>query len=314
MIHQGWEMGLITAATMGILFLFFAIIAKDVERLLYSKDSRYNRILVYQEGFIRTLRLGVDTTARKQSSIDLKNLNRHLLEYTRLAFAGMLLNNNPQKVLIIGLGGGVIPRAIHGYLPEAEIDVVEIDRDVVEVAKKYFFFRPDERLRVYVSDGRVFVGRQADKKPRPAYDLVFLDAFNNEYIPFHMATREFLQQVAAILHPEGVVVANVFRKNLLFDSHLQTFRTVYDRCYVFFGKQVTNTILLSPGPDVPDLKPDAALACANLLQRRHEFSFNMNTIARQFKPQFRPKRSARVLSDNNKPFNEKGEMISTLIF
>ena len=279
------------------------MIAKNTERLIYSKDTLYNRIMVYEEGFIRTLRLGVGLSARKQSSIDLEDLNRHLLEYTQLAFAGLLLNNNPQKVLIIGLGGGVIPREMHGYFPEAEIDVVEIDLEMVKVAKKFFFFQPDERLRVHVSDGRVFVRRQAAKKPRPAYDMVILDAFNNEYIPFHMATREFLQQVAAILRPKGVVVANAFSKNQLFDAQLQTFQAVYGHCYVFLGRRVTNAILVSPGPDVSDLKLDVALERANLLQRRHEFSFNLNTVAQQFEPQFRPRPSAPVLTDDHTPVN-----------
>jgi spermidine synthase len=131
--------------------------------------------------------------------------------------------------------------------------------------------------------------------------MVILDAFNNEYIPFHMATREFLQEVAAILHPKGAVVANVFRKNQLLDAQLQTFRAVYGRCYVFLGRHTTNAIVVCPGPDIPDLKPDVALERANLLQRRHEFSFNLNTVARQFKPRFRPKRSAQVLTDDHTP-------------
>jgi spermidine synthase len=280
------------------------MIAENAERLIYSKDSVYNLITVYEEGPVRTLRLGEGSDARKQSSIDIKNLNRHLLEYTRLAFASLLLNEKPRRVLIIGLGGGVIPREMHGYFPEALIDVVEIDLEVVNVARRFFFFQPDERVRVHVSDGRVFVRRQAARKPRPAYDLIILDAFNNEYIPFHMATQEFLQEVAAILHPKGVVAANAFRRNELFDAQVQTFRVVYGRSYVFFGRQATNAMLVSSGPDVPDLELDLGIKRANLLQTRHDFSFNLNTVARQLKPRFRPKRSAQILTDNQKPVND----------
>lgn len=296
-------MGLATGATTVTLSPFFAMMSENVERVIYSKDSLYNRILVYEEGLVRTLRLGMGSSTRKQSSIHVKDLNRHLLEYTQLVFAGLLLNKNPRRVLIIGLGGGVIPREMHGYFPEAEIDVVEIDLEVVKVAEKFFFFQPDERLRVYISDGRTFVRRQAATKPSPGYDLIILDAFNNEYVPFHMATREFLEQAAAILHPKGVIVANVFRKNQLFDAQLQTFRAVYGRCYVFPGRHVTNAILVSPGPDVSDLGFDMALERANVLQKRHEFSFNLDTVARQFKPGCRPKRSTQVLTDHHTPVN-----------
>ena len=277
------------------------MIPGNAERLIYSKDSPYNRILVYEEGLIRTLRLGAGPGARKQSSIDVTDLGRHLLEYTQLTFAGLLVNKNPRKVLVIGLGGGVIPREMHGYFPEVEIDVAEIDSEVVEVAKRFFFFQPDERLRVHVSDGRVFVRQQASRNPAPAYDMVILDAFNNEYVPFHMATREFFDEVAAVLDPKGVVVANVFCRNQLFNAQVQAFWEVYGRCYVFFGRHVTNAIVVCPGPYVPDLDPEVARERAGLLQRKHGFSFNLNTVARQFKPRFRPKRSAKVLTDDHTP-------------
>lgn len=280
------------------------MMAENTERLIYRKDSRYNRILVHEEGFVRTLRLGVGPGARKQSSIDIKDLSRHLSEYTRLVFAGLLLSENPRKVLIIGLGGGVIPREMHGYFPDAQIDVAEIDSEVVEAAKKLFFFQPDERLRVTVSDGRVFVCEQAATRPRPAYDTIVLDAFNDQHIPFHMTTREFLDQVAAILHPNGVVVANLFRRNRLFDAQCQTFRAVYGRCYVFFGRHVSNAILVSPGPEAPDLKREMAIKRAALLQRKHGFSFNLETVAQGFESRFQPKRSAPVLTDFHTQVNQ----------
>jgi spermidine synthase len=282
----------------------YQMIAEHAERLIYRKNSRFNRILVYEEGFIRTLRLGLGSSARKQSSIDVKDLRRHLLEYTRLVFASLLLNENPQKVLIIGLGGGVIPREIHGYFPDAQIDVVEIDSEVVEVAKKLFFFQPDERLRVTVSDGRVFVCEKAATRPRPAYDTIVLDAFNDQHIPSHMTTREFLDQVAAILHPNGVVVANLFSRNRLFNAQCQTFLAVYGRCYVFFGRHVSNAILVSPGPEVPDLKREVTIERAALLQRKHGFSFNLKTVAQGFEPRFQPKHSAPVLTDTHAQVNQ----------
>jgi len=222
-LYLVWIMGLAGLAYLVIFMRLFAMIGRIKERLIYCRDSHYNRVLVYEEGFIRTLRLGYNSRDRKQSVIDVRDLNTHQLEYTQLAFAGLLLNRAPAKVLVIGLGGGVIPRDMHDYFPEAEIDVVEIDPEIVKVAELFFFFKPDERLRVYVADGREFVQQQASREPRPAYDMVILDSFNSEYIPFHMSTREFLEQVADILHPRGVVVANVLRSNRLFDAELRTF-------------------------------------------------------------------------------------------
>ena len=52
------------------------------------------------------------------------------------------MNPTPQSVLIVGLGGGTIPRALRELLPETQIDVVEIDPAVVRVAQPLFRISP----------------------------------------------------------------------------------------------------------------------------------------------------------------------------
>ncbi len=76
-------------------------------------------------------------------------------------------------------------------LPNAQLDIVEIDPAVDRVARKYFGFKPAAKTRVFVEDGRVFVKRAGRQKPN--YDLVMLDAFAEDYIPEHMLTKEFLR-------------------------------------------------------------------------------------------------------------------------
>ena len=278
-------------------FILFAFLTRNNAKLLYEKESPFHHILVYEEGFIRTLRFGYDSDAGKQSRIDLRDLKTHLLEYTRLAFAGLLLNETPQRILIIGIGGGIIPRAMRDYFPDIEIDVVEIDPDVLDVAKMFFFFKSDKDLRVHLCDGRSFVRQEARKNPAGKYDMIILDAYDEEYIPVHMVTREFLEHVAAILDPKGVVVANMLNDHRLFSPGFKTFRAVHGRCYVFMGRKTNNAILLSPGSEVPEFTTEMAVERAELLQKRHPFTFNMNVIARQYRPHFRPKPWAKILTD-----------------
>jgi spermidine synthase len=275
----------------------FAFLTRNNTKLLYEKESPFHHIRVYEEEFIRTLCFGYDSDAGKQSRVDLRDTKTLLLEYTRLAFAGLLLNETPQRVLTIGIGGGVIPRTMRDCFPNTEIDVVEIDPDVVDVAKKYFFFKPDSNLRVHISDGRSFVKREAYGNAAGNYDMIILDAYDEESIPDHMATREFLEHVAAILDPKGVVAANMLSDHRLFGSGIKTFRAVYGRCYVFMGKNTKNAILLSPGPEAPDLKAEIAVERAAILQERHHFTFNMKEIARQFRPRYRPSPWSRILTD-----------------
>ena len=266
---------------------------------IFKKENLYHCVMVYEESSIRTLRLGKGPRAGKQSQIDIRDLGRHMLEYTKLVFAGLLINQNPMKALIIGLGGGVIPRDIHDHFPDSEIHVVDIDPDVLEAAERFFFFKTDKRLHAHISDGRLFILQELDRRPRQVYDMIILDAFHSEYIPFHLTTREFLEQVEALLHPKGVVVANVLRDHHLFHSQLKTFRAVFGRSYVFVGKRVNNTILISPGPEAPDLDFRVALERADILHKRHRFGFDMNDVARQFRPRFRTKWGAKILTDES---------------
>ena len=202
--------------------------AKYSEKLIYSKESPYHRVLVYEKGSVRTMRLGTGPNAGKQSCIDLKNLNKHLLEYTELVFAGLFYHPHPRRVLIIGLGGGVIPRQLHNSFPDTEMDIVDIDPEVFEAAKRFFFFVPTEEMHIHLTDGRLFVLQEADRNPGQSYDLIILDAFRSDNIPLHMVSREFIQQVKSILHSHGVVVANVLLGHRIFHSQIKTFQSVFD--------------------------------------------------------------------------------------
>ena len=205
---------------------------------------------------------------------------------------------------MIGLGGGTIPREMRHYFPEAEIDVVELDADIPPVAESFFSFRTDERLRVHVSDGRVFLRKRNATDAPPQYDYIVLDAFNSEYIPFHLMTREFLIEVKNALTDGGVVVANVFAKNRLFDAEFKTFLDVFGECQVFRGATSGNAMLISTRTLGRGLTPVEATRRAGLLQEKHAFSFDLRQVAQRLRPDAKPGRSAYVLTDDRAPVNQ----------
>jgi len=272
-------------------------------QLVYRKDSLYHQIFVYRQGSIVTLRFGKSRFAGRQSELDLGNLWRHCLEYTELAYCGLLYKPDPAKILVVGLGGGTIPRDMHHYLPEAEIDVVELDPEILKVAEEYFHFEQDEKLRVHVADGRMLVRKLSREQSETKYDMVILDAFNSDYIPFHLMTREFLKEVQGILSDDGVVVANVWYTNRLFDAELKTFLEVYGRSQVFFGARSGNALLVALGPDVEVLGEKEAAEAASELQGEHKFAFDIREVAKRLRLDARPDPDAKVLTDDLAPVN-----------
>jgi len=171
------------------------------------------------------------------SDIRLKEPYESGAKYTDTLHLPFLFNAQARKVLIIGGGGGVVPTIFRRDYPQLEkIDVVEIDPTVVEVAEKYFGFRPGrDGVNVHVMDGRVYI-----RECREKYDIIILDAFTGGRPPFHLLTAECLAQVKARLGPRGVVHMNIIsavegEKSRLFWAMLKTFRHVFGprRVYVF---------------------------------------------------------------------------------
>jgi spermidine synthase len=280
-----------------------AVTARQFGRLIHKKNSLYHRIFVYQRGPVVTLQFGKRPRVQMQSQVNLSDLRQHMLEYTMLAFCGLLYKPEPQKMLVLGLGGGVIPREMRHYLPALEVDVVEIDPEIPLIATRFFGFCEDDKLTVHIADGRMFIKKQLRRDPVPKYDLVILDAFNSDYIPFHLMTKEFLEQVKGVLADDGVVIANVFHSNRLFDAELKTFLAVFGRCQVFLGAYSTNAMLVSPGPSGSTLTLKEAVGRAKMLQRKHRLTFDVLEVAKRLRPNIRPEPRARVLTDDRAPVN-----------
>ncbi|MHC4272010.1 MAG: spermidine synthase [Planctomycetota bacterium] len=280
-----------------------AAATRDLGRLIYKKNSLYHRIFVYQRGSIVTLQFSKMPEVEIQTQVNLSNLRQLMLEYTRLAFCGVLYKPEPKRMLVLGLGGGVIPREMHYYFPELEIDVVEIDSEIPLIATEYFGFSEDNNLKVHIDDGRMFIKRQLNLEPVPKYDIIILDAFNSEYIPFHLMTKEFLKEVKGVLADDGLVVANVFYSNRLFDAELKTFLDVFERCQVFTGTRSMNAMLAAPGPSGKILSSKEAIEIGKKLQRKHRFEFDMVKVAKRLRVNIHPDANANVLTDDRAPVN-----------
>ena len=198
--------------------------------LLHSERSLYREVLVYEEDGTRCMCFTRQCRIGRQSCVDPRNPQRFALNYTRMMLAGTLFaSEQPRRILIVGLGGGSIPTALRQLLPEAQIDVVEIDPAVTRVARKFFDFRDGPMLRVSEVDGRVYVKRAARQGKQ--YDVILLDAFDHEYIPEHLLTKEYLTEVKTLLAPQGVLVANTFSSSKLYDHESTTYASVYGPFY-----------------------------------------------------------------------------------
>ena len=132
----------------------------------------------------------------------------------------------------IGLGGGRTITYLNASLPDSAILAVEIDKDVVDLAKKYFKFTESASMRAVVADGRSFLMRDNDK-----WDVILIDAYRGPFVPFHLLTKEFYTLVKSRLAPGGVVVQNIEPSTMLFDSAAATLNSVFPSVDLYEGGQ-----------------------------------------------------------------------------
>lgn len=165
---------------------------------LYRSDD--GRITVDEDGGVVSLRFN----GRLQSSITGEEGLDTRQPYLDFLHAPLAILPTAGRVLVIGLGGGVLPkRMIHDY-PEMRVDVVELDQTVVDIAHDYFGLPHDERLRVIVGDGREYLETTDGR-----YDVIVVDAYHETHMPFALSTLEFVRLARSRLTPGGVLAFNV---------------------------------------------------------------------------------------------------------
>jgi spermidine synthase len=227
---------LLVAATLGLMLGAGGALSEVV---LHTEKSLYRNVTVTEQDGERCMKFSRFYQGSRQSCIFVNDRSKLVFTYTKMMLASLYLTPNPKRVLVIGLGGGTLPGALRRLYPEIEMDVVEVDGAVIRVAEKYFDFRPGPNVHIFEEDGRVFVKRAG--RTGAKYDLVLLDAFDHEYIPEHLLTREFLQEVKAVMQPDGALAANTFSNSRLYAHESATYEAVFGR---FYNLKDANRVIL----------------------------------------------------------------------
>lgn len=142
----------------------------------------------------------------RHSYVDLDD-PRHLeFSYTK-RFADVLAAQapGPLRVLHLGLGGGTIPRYLASVRPGSRSTVLEVDPGVLDLDRDRLGLGTGPDLEVLVGDARTSIAGQ----PEGAYDVVVGDAFGSLAVPWHLTTREMVDQVRRVLRPGGIYLLNV---------------------------------------------------------------------------------------------------------
>jgi predicted membrane-bound spermidine synthase len=238
-------------------------------------ETEYNNLFIDKHGAL----LGLSSMFKGrpnyiESIVDLKDPDALPVPYNRLMPVALAYPETTQRILMIGLGAGSISTYLGRAMPDARIDVVELDPGVIAAGKEYFGLQETDQVRFIAGDGRVYLNRHNDR-----YDLILLDAFRELGIPFHLLTREFYELVKAHLAPGGAMASNVAANTKLYLSTLVTLRAVFPTVDIYpewtdpSGAQAIAVAMPAPRPSAESLT-QRALA----LQQQYHFRYALPAL------------------------------------
>ncbi|MFA6117491.1 MAG: fused MFS/spermidine synthase [Sphingomonas sp.] len=149
-----------------------------------------------------------------QSGMSIANPLKLSLEYTKTMMGFLFFNPDPRHIEMIGLGGGSLAKYCHHALPDADITVVEIRSDVIDLREHFLIPSDSDRFRILCGDGADYV------KASPARpDILMVDGFDDVGQPPQLCSSEFYDHCYSRLGPEGLMVVNLWGKDRDYRHH-----------------------------------------------------------------------------------------------
>jgi spermidine synthase len=171
--------------------------------LIFEGHDPYTSVEVVKAGGLYTLHFG---TAVAQSSMFLEDPYKVEMEYNQVMLLSLIYNPSPVKMLFLGLGAGAKQKIFWKHF-ESQIHTVEISPLVIDVGSRFFEIPKDSRMKIFQEDALQFLQNTEEN----SYDFIFVDLYDEQGMSPIVAEAPFFQHCRRIIHPQGVLVWNLWR-------------------------------------------------------------------------------------------------------
>ena len=239
----------------------------NLARWLWHRATSASGVHVTERFGVRSLHIGSDTI---QSSMRLARPMDLELAYTRSMMGFLLFNDSPGRVLMIGLGGGSLAKFIYHRMPAARIEVIEVNPQVVAVARSHFHVPADDaRLVVRTTDGAEWISR-----PGAAADAVIVDGYDGESQVTELSSQPFYEACRVRLADRGVLVVNLWGSDRRFNDYLQRIESAFPAGTLCLPAEKPGNIIVFAFRDSPGSpRWDDLAARARVLEARYGLEF-----------------------------------------
>ncbi len=268
---------------------------KKSKYIIEEIESNYNHIIIKQKGEYISMSFSRFKSKYTESKINIFNDDELPVSYTQTMPVSLVYTKNPKKLLMIGLGGGMITKYIHKYIPQINITGVELDEKVLAMAKKYFKLKEDSNYKIFIKDGRLYLNESKN-----IYDIIMVDAYKGGYIPFHLCTREFYLLVKKHLTSKGAVALNLHSGSKLYPRIINTLKDVFEHVDLYKSGTSSNIIAIAYLSN--KMEPDTLLKNAQTLQNNYRFYYDLTELLKlkTTAPSFNKQK---ILTDDFAPIN-----------
>lgn len=171
-----------------------------------------------------------------------------LIDYTRTMLGCLLWQPRPAHIGMVGLGGGSQLKFCRRYLPQARMEVVENNAQVIALRDVFSIPEDSDALQVFHDDGARFL------HARPTcYDILLVDGYDETGIPAALSTQSFYDDCRASLTSAGVMAANLYCDNS--GEHVARLRRSFgeDRVLLLDEAKMSNRVAIAWIGDAPDV-------------------------------------------------------------
>jgi spermidine synthase len=229
-------------------------------------DGTYDRPFIVDNGRRRFLHFDLDTV---QSAMELEHPTRLALAYTRKMMAFLLFNRAPERILLLGLGGGSLAKFCYTHLGPTTLTAIEANPDVIALREEFCIPANDARFRVIHAEAAAYISDLASCK-----DVILADACDREGVAPELSSVEFYRNARRCLAPGGVFVTNICGDPDARAAHLVKLRNAFDDEFLTLPVGQTGNIIVLAFREARLSVPWNRLeADASRLKRRYGLDF-----------------------------------------
>ncbi len=207
------------------------------------------------------------------SKMSLLSPHKLVLKYTHyMMAASLLVKPLPTRILLIGVGAGSFLQFINHFFPHCSVDGVDYSENVIRIARVYFKLPENDRITIHCDDGLRFLSH---RQQQDRYDLILIDAFNDNGMAKNIYSSEFLRLAKENTHDGGIICCNLWSGNADMFNHVKKAIQKNSENSIFIPvRQRENIVAVLFQDQLPWQKICPSTAKLDQLKKRYGFDFH----------------------------------------